>query len=156
MTHAKTSKTHMSDDTNTRSANTRSDSHSLWMGYALWIFGFLGAHRFYYGKRVSGVIWMFTLGLLGVGWVFDLFWMPVLKRSARRRYYDGPYNYDFAWILQTYLGIFGLHRMYLGKWATGLLWACTGGLLGVGYVYDYLTLNEQISVANKAAGSIGS
>ena len=50
----------------------RSDSHSLIMGYLLWVFGFLGAHRFYYGKRVTGVIWMLTLGLLGVGWVLGL------------------------------------------------------------------------------------
>ncbi len=133
---------------------TRSDSHSLWMGYALWLLGFLGAHRFYYGKRVSGVIWMCTLGLLGIGWVFDLFWMPVLRRSAERRYFDGPYSYDFAWILQTYFGLLGLHRMYIGKWATGLLWFFTGGLLGIGYVYDYLTLNEQISLANRAARSV--
>ena len=127
----------------------RRESHSLLMGYGLWFFGFLGAHRFYYGKRVSGVIWMLTLGLFGLGWVFDLFWMPVLRRSAERKYYDGPYSYDFAWILQTYLGLLGLHRMYLGRWATGFLWLFTGGLFGLGYMYDYLTLNEQVSLANR-------
>ena len=62
----------------------RSDSHSLWMGYALWVLGFLGAHRFYYGKRTTGVIYLCTLGLLGVGWIFDLFWMPMLCRSAEQ------------------------------------------------------------------------
>lgn len=139
---------------NDRPDPSHNDSHSVLMGYALWILGFLGAHRFYYGKRFSGTLYMCTLGLLGVGWLFDLFWMPMLARSAKRRYFDGPYSYDFAWLLQTYLGVLGLHRMYLGKWATGLLWLCTGGLLGLGYVYDYLTLNEQISLANKAAKSV--
>lgn len=129
----------------------KGESHSVLMGYLLWIFGFLGAHRFYFGKKVSGVIYMFTLGLLGVGWIFDLVWMPVLARSARERYFDGPYSYDFAWILQTFLGVFGLHRMYLGKWLTGALWLFTGGLFGIGYVYDYLTLNEQVSLANQGA-----
>ncbi len=119
------------------------------MGYGLWLFGFLGAHRFYYGKRATGVLWFFTLGLLGVGWILDLFWMPVLRGSARRRYHDGTYDYDLAWLLQTFLGVFGVHRMYLGKWISGLLWMCTGGLLGVGYLYDYLTLNEQVSLANR-------
>lgn len=133
----------------------KGDSHSVVMGYLLWLFGFLGAHRFYYGKKVSGVIYLCTLGLLGVGWLFDLFWMPVLARSARRRYFDGPYNYDFAWVLQTFLGVFGLHRMYLGKWATGLLWLVSGGLFGIGYIYDYLTLNEQVSLANQAASTAG-
>lgn len=136
----------MSDET----VRKGGDSHSLWMGYLLWIFGFLGAHRFYYGKKVTGIIWMFTLGLLGIGWLFDLFWMPVLERSAQRRYYDGPYSYDFAWILQTFFGVLGLHRMYLGKWITGILWFFTAGLFGIGYVWDYLVLNEMVSMANEA------
>ena len=28
--------------------------HSKLIGYILWIFGFMGAHRFYYGKPVTG------------------------------------------------------------------------------------------------------
>ena len=47
------------------------DTHSKVMGYLLWIFGFLGAHRFYYGKPVTGTIWFCTLGLLGIGWLID-------------------------------------------------------------------------------------
>ncbi len=138
----------------TETTRRNGDSHSTLVGYLLWLFGFLGAHRFYYGKKVSGVIYLCTLGLLGVGWLFDLFWMPVLARSARRKYFDGPYSYDFAWILQTFLGVFGLHRMYLGKWATGLIWLFSGGLFGIGYIYDYLTLNEQVSLANQSASSV--
>jgi TM2 domain-containing membrane protein YozV len=49
------------------------DTHSTFVGYLLWIFGFMGAHRFYYGKPISGTIYFFTLGLLGVGWIIDLF-----------------------------------------------------------------------------------
>jgi hypothetical protein len=40
--------------------------------------------------------------------------------------------------------------MYMGKWLTGILWLITGGLLGLGYLYDYWTLNEQITVVNAA------
>jgi len=43
---------------------TNNDTHLKTMGYILWLFGFLGAHRFYYGKPVSGTIYLFTLGLL--------------------------------------------------------------------------------------------
>jgi TM2 domain-containing membrane protein YozV len=46
----------------------RPDTHSKLIGYLLWIFGFTGSHRFYFGRPVSGTIWFFTLGLLGVGW----------------------------------------------------------------------------------------
>ncbi|MFZ2417361.1 MAG: TM2 domain-containing protein [Smithellaceae bacterium] len=37
-------------------------SHSILIGYVLWIFGFTGYHRFYYGKPISGTIYFFTLG----------------------------------------------------------------------------------------------
>ena len=125
-----------------------SNTHSIVIGYLLWIFGFMGAHRFYYGKPVSGTIYFFTLGLLGIGWLIDLFLIPSLDRHADLAYRPGPVDYNVAWLLLTFLGFFGVHRFYLGKWLTGLLYLCTGGLFLLGVVYDYWTLNDQISVVN--------
>jgi TM2 domain-containing membrane protein YozV len=48
-----------------------SDTHSKTVGYVLWVFGFTGAHRFYFGKPATGTIWFFTFGLLGVGYLYD-------------------------------------------------------------------------------------
>ncbi|NJC88796.1 MAG: TM2 domain-containing protein [Desulfuromonas sp.] len=126
----------------------RGDTHSLVIGYLLWLFGFLGAHRFYYGRPVSGTIWLCTLGLLGIGWLVDLFLIPGMDREADLRFTTGPYNFNVAWILLTFLGIFGVHRFYLGKWLSGLLWLCTGGVLMIGVVYDFWTLNDQVTVRN--------
>lgn len=123
-------------------------THSTLIGYLLWIFGFLGAHRFYFGKPVTGTIYFFTLGLLGVGWIIDLFLIPSMSAAADKRFHSGPYDYTIAWILLTFLGVFGVHRFYLGKWLTGLLYLCTGGLLGLGVLYDYWTLNENLSEKN--------
>ena len=124
------------------------DTHSKLVGYALWIFGFTGAHRFYYGKPVTGTIWFFTLGLLGIGWLIDLFLIPSMDRQADVRFRPGPINYSIAWVLLTFLGFVGVHRMYMGKWITGLLYLFTLGLFGIGYLYDYWTLNDQIAVKN--------
>ena len=124
------------------------DTHSKLVGYALWIFGFTGAHRFYYGKPVTGTIWFFTPGLLGIGWLIDLFLIPSMDRQADVRFRPGPINYSIAWVLLTFLGFFGVHRMYMGKWITGLLYLFTLGLFGIGYLYDYWTLNDQIAVKN--------
>lgn len=134
------------------------DTHSKLIGYILWIFGFMGAHRFYYGRPVSGTIYFFTLGLLLIGWIVDLFLIPGMERSADRKYVAGEKDYNVSWILLTFLGIFGAHRLYLGKWVTALLWLVTGGLFLLGYLYDYWTLNDQIDEVNRArsGGSGGS
>jgi len=120
------------------------NTHSLLLGYIFWIFGFMGAHRFYYGKKVSGTIWFFTLGLLGIGWIIDLFLIPGMVRDADEKYLDGPINYSVAWLLLTFLGPFGIHRFYLGKWISGILYLLTGGFLMLGVLYDYWNLNEMI------------
>ncbi len=123
-------------------------THSLTIGYILWIFGFLGAHRFYYGKPISGTIYFFTLGLFLIGWIVDLFLIPSMERQAEIRYIPGPIDYDLAWLLLVFLGFFGVHRMYLGKWISGIIYLFTGGLFGLGYIYDLWTLNEQITLIN--------
>ena len=130
--------------------NAAPDTHSKVLGYLLWIFGFTGAHRFYYGRPVSGTIWFFTLGLLGIGWLIDLFLIPWMDRTADRRFVDGPINYSVAWLLLTFLGWLGMHRFYLGKWGTGLLYLVSLGLFGLGWLYDLWTLNAQISERNYA------
>ena len=131
------------------------NSHSLIMGYLLWIFGFLGSHRFYYGKKISAVIWFFTFGLFLVGWVIDLFLMPGMDQEADRRYTEGRINHSVAWIFLTFLGVFGVHRMYIGKWFTGILYLLTLGLLGFGWLWDLLTLNEQVSDINLRETPLG-
>ena len=128
--------------------NESPDTHRKLVGYLLWLFGFTGSHRFYYGKPVSGTIWFFTLGLLGIGWIIDLFLIPSMDRAADRRFVDGRTDYSLAWIMLTFLGIFGIHRFYLGKWVTGILYLLTVGLLGIGVLYDFWTLNSQISERN--------
>ncbi|MGD8959736.1 MAG: NINE protein [Desulfobacteraceae bacterium] len=124
------------------------DTHRKTIGYILWLFGFTGSHRFYYGKPISGTLYFFTLGLLFIGWIVDLFLIPGMDRRADLRFQEGPIDYTLAWILLTFLGIFGVHRMYMGKWLSGLLYLLTGGLFLIGYVYDYWTLNDQITVLN--------
>ena len=124
------------------------NTHTPVIGYLLWLFGFTGAHRFYYGRPVSGTIYFFTLGLFFIGWLIDLFLIPGMDRPADLRFSPGPIDYNVAWILLTFLGLFGVHRMYMGKWLTGILYLLTGGLFLIGYVYDYWTLNDQLSEIN--------
>ncbi len=125
------------------------DTHSKTIGYLTWIFGFLGAHRFYYGKQITGAIWFCTLGLLGIGWLVDFFLIPSMDREADHKYITGPVNYSVAWLLLAYLGVFGLHRFYMGKWLTGFLYLFTLGCFGIGVFYDFWTLNGQVDEMNR-------
>jgi TM2 domain-containing membrane protein YozV len=47
-------------------------THSLGVGYIVWLLGIFGAHRFSLGKVWTGILWLLTGGLLGFGWLFDL------------------------------------------------------------------------------------
>ena len=125
------------------------NTHSKLIGYLLWVFGFMGSHRFYFGRPISGTIYFFTLGFFFIGWFVDLFLIPSLDRETSVHYVAGIIDYNLAWILLTFLGIFGVHRFYLGKWLTGLIYLFTGGLFLIGIIYDFWTLNEQINDINQ-------
>ena len=141
-------------------ASITTGTHSLIVGYVLWIFGVFGAHRFYFGKPISGTIYFFTLGLLGIGWILDLFLIPSMHSEAEWRYPAGHYDYNAAWVLLTFFGLLGVHRLYLGKWITGLLMLLVamassvvfplGLIVLMIYLYDYWTLNEQVAEVNAA------
>ena len=127
------------------------DTHSKTIGYILWLFGFTGSHRFYFGKPISGTLYFFTLGLLFIGWIIDLFLIPAMDREADLRFSEGPVDYNIAWVLHTFLGLFGIHRFYMGKWISGIIYLLTAGLFGIGYIYDYWTLNDQVHLINRSA-----
>ena len=50
-----------------------------------------------------------------------------------------------------FLGVSGVHRFYLGKPITGLLWFFTGGLFMIGTIYDLITMESQVREANRYA-----
>ncbi len=53
-------------------------------GFLLWalcLLGFCGMHRFYVDKPVSGIIWLLTGGLCGVGQLVDMFLLPSMVRE---------------------------------------------------------------------------
>ncbi|TYR34603.1 NINE protein [Mesorhizobium microcysteis] len=55
------------------------------VAFLLWLVGlagFCGLHRIYLGRFWTGLLWLFTLGLLGIGQIIDLFLLPSMLRQA--------------------------------------------------------------------------
>ena len=45
-----------------------------------------------------------------------------------------------AALLCLFLGYLGIHRFYVGKVGTGILWLVTGGIAGIGVVVDFIMI----------------
>lgn len=63
-------------------------SHSKGMSFLLWLaclFGVCGIHRFYLGRPGSGILYLLTFGLFGVGQLVDLFLLPGMVDEANTK-----------------------------------------------------------------------
>jgi TM2 domain-containing membrane protein YozV len=103
--------------------------------------GWLGAHRFYAGKIGTGLIMLLTGGGAGVWWLYDLVIIATDDFTDREgRYLNqnlqpgprGPYRFDLTVLLLVFAG--GMHRFYVGKIGTGVLFLLSwltliGGLI---------------------------
>ena len=58
---------------NAQSVHVGGRERNKWVAFVLCLcFGIFGVHRFYEGKVGSGLLWFFTWGLFGIGWLIDL------------------------------------------------------------------------------------
>ena len=74
-------------------------------------------------------------------WLLILAWEKIVRYNLTTAY--------FLWLISGF-GALGFHRFYLGKTGTGLLWMFSGGLGGLGCLYDLITLPRQVREANLA------
>ncbi len=51
-----------------------------------------------------------------------------------------------------FFGLAGLHRIYMGRVGTGLLWLFTGGLCFVGQFIDLFVMRRLIQQSNESRG----
>ncbi|MEB3258145.1 MAG: NINE protein [Cyanobacteriota bacterium] len=71
-----------------RLAGFGEEPRSLALSYGLWclsLVGFCGIHRIYNRKPLTGFLWLFTLGLCGIGQLVDLLLIPGMVEGVNRQ-----------------------------------------------------------------------
>jgi TM2 domain-containing membrane protein YozV len=64
--------------------------YDLAIAYLLWFFlGALGVHRFYLNRPVSGVIYLLTGGIFGIGWLVDICLIPGIVEEENAKLNGG-------------------------------------------------------------------
>ena len=53
-----------------------------------------------------------------------------------------------AYLLWFFLGVFGVHKFYLGKIGMGILYLFTAGFFGIGLLIDLFTLGGEVDTYN--------
>ncbi len=51
-----------------------------------------------------------------------------------------------------FIGLAGLHWLYMGRWISGIIWLVTFGLCFVGQFIDLFMMNRMIEDSNRGAG----
>jgi TM2 domain-containing membrane protein YozV len=113
-------------------------------------FGFLGFHRFYVGKHLTGVLMLVTLGGLGIWQIIDFVRISIgvfndkddlpLKQNPPSTSEVSEKSKTPAILLCFFLGFLGFHRFYVGKILTGILMLVTLGGLGIWQLIDLITI----------------
>jgi len=113
-------------------------------------FGFLGLHRFYVGKHLTGVLMLVTLGGLGIWQIIDFVRISVgtftdkddltLRQNPPSTLEVSEKSITPAILLCFFLGFLGFHRFYVGKILTGILMLVTLGGLGIWQLIDLITI----------------
>ena len=58
---------------------------------------------------------------------------------------------SYVLLVPSLFGVAGLHRFYLGRWVSGLIWLVTGGICGIGTIIDLVMMPRMVDDHNRGA-----
>lgn len=113
--------------------------------------GLLGAHHYYLNRFGFGLLYTFTFGIFGVGYIVDWFRFPVLLKRSNKggtMLHNTHKHLDDAYLLWFPLGFLGFHHFYLNRRGWGLLYMYTFGFLGIGWLVDLCRMRTLVENCN--------
>lgn len=110
-------------------------------------------YNYFYGLIIS-------IGIVMVWWIIDLYIIEIRYKKQLKNLTDITKNKSnfIAYVLWIFIGAFGAHRFYVGKFNTGLIflfctltsWTIiTGIIVFVWYIIDVFYLYEYVIKRNK-------
>lgn len=137
-----------------KDCNEQRVGKSLGTAYILGLppLGIFGAYHYYLGNIKLGLIYTFTFGIFGIGWIVDLFRMSTLVRKARLDKKSVGTSYIMA---MPPFGLFGAHHYYLGNYFLGILYTCTLGIFTIGWIVDLFRMKDLVKASNDPTSDYG-
>ncbi len=109
--------------------------------------GYLGVHRFYTGRIVSGIFQFLTFGGFGIWVLVDLI---MIVTGSFTDGDDHPLNHqpirggNKSWVVTAllcmFLGSMGVHRFYAGRIVSGIFQFLTFGGFGIWSLIDLIMI----------------
>lgn len=62
---------------------------------------------------------------------------------------EGRKSHVTAYACLLHWGVLGIHRFYLNRWKSGLIWLCTAGLFGLGVFFDIFLTGAYVRIWNE-------
>ncbi len=113
------------------------------------LLGMFGAHRFYLGRKVSGFVYLFTLGLALVGWIIDFILLAVgaLRDQYQLKLNNRSTHVSKSWLVSgiAYMVILFIILLASNDATSALIGAVIAG--GIGFlVYYFVTKGKSLVV----------
>jgi TM2 domain-containing membrane protein YozV len=109
--------------------------------------GYLGVHRFYTGRIISGIFQLLTFGGFGIWVLVDIIMIVTdnFKDSYDRPLYHQPVRGgNKSWVVTAllcmFLGYMGIHRFYTGRIISGIFQFLTFGGFGIWTLIDLIMI----------------